>query len=245
MSESFLDMGKSDEFRRYENDASTLSRKLQNKNIMTIDPKSLRENQIVSSVEATSLKNPVCQRLIKNLIHWINSTLREERIVVRNLETDLKDGCVLQKLIHKLTDFKINMPDVTQNRAEQKRKLGLILDVLQNKVFVDMEMTLRKLNNKCSIESIHDGNLVAVLHLLVTLAIFFHAPINIPENVKLDVILMRRDEKGNLEKRIIVEEITTDKDAMAQELTTNRPPNRKKDAFDTGCSLQQGIKVLS
>ena len=40
-----------------------------------------------------------------------------------------------------------------------------------------------KVDKKWSVESIHSKNLVAVLHLLVALAVYFHAPIMIPENV--------------------------------------------------------------
>lgn len=39
------------------------------------------------------------QHLIQVLLDWLNDVLADERIIVRGLEDDLYDGCVLHKLI--------------------------------------------------------------------------------------------------------------------------------------------------
>ena len=81
-------------------------------------------------------------------------------------------------------------------------------------------------------DSIHSKNLVAILHLLVTLAVYFHAPILIPENVSLVVIVLLK-ENGVLKRRDVIENITKDKETMAKELTLSIQHGISKDAFDT------------
>jgi len=42
-----------------------------------------------------------------------------------------------------------------------------------------------------NVSGIHSKNLVAILHLLVTLARFYRAPIRLPENVIINVIVVQ------------------------------------------------------
>lgn len=44
---------------------------------------------------------------------------------------------------------------------------------------------------KWSVESVHSKNLVAILHLLVSLARHFRAPIRLPENVTVNVVIVQ------------------------------------------------------
>lgn len=65
--------------------------------------------------------------LITVLIDWINDELAHQRIIVKNLEEDLYDGQVLQKLLEKLTGDKLDVPEVTQSEEGQKQKLSIVL----------------------------------------------------------------------------------------------------------------------
>lgn len=44
---------------------------------------------------------------------------------------------------------------------------------------------------KWNVESVHSKNLVAILHLLVSLARHFRAPIRLPENVTVNVVIVQ------------------------------------------------------
>ena len=56
-------------------------------------------------------------------------------------------------------------------------------------------------------ESVHTKNVVSILHLLVALARHFRAPVRLPENVTVDVVIVAKRE-GVLRHRVIAEEIT-------------------------------------
>lgn len=49
--------------------------------------------------------NPKLKELIRVLIEWINDELADQRIIVKDIEEDLYDGQVLQKLIGKNEGF--------------------------------------------------------------------------------------------------------------------------------------------
>lgn len=66
------------------------------------------------------------------LITWINDELVEERIIVTNIEEDLYDGQVLQKLWEKLTGQKVNVPEVTQSAEGQRQKLQIVLNAVNH-----------------------------------------------------------------------------------------------------------------
>lgn len=46
-----------------------------------------------------SNQNPLLIRLVEVLVDWLNDVLAPDRIIVRDMEDDLYDGCVLHKLI--------------------------------------------------------------------------------------------------------------------------------------------------
>lgn len=79
-------------------------------------------------------------------------------------------------------------------------------------------------SNKWSVESVHSKNIVAILHLLVSLARHFRAPIRLPENVSVTVVVVRKS-AGQLDHRIIKEEITSVYDDVGMRC--------ERDAFDT------------
>ena len=99
-------------------------------------------------VEPRSMDDPKLKALIGVIIDWINDELAEHRIIVQNLDEDIYDGQVLQKLlgkislmqlnllktivdqiffIEKLTGQKLDVPEVTQSEENQKQKLRVVL----------------------------------------------------------------------------------------------------------------------
>lgn len=59
------------------------------------------ENEERSMVEPRSMDDPKLRALIAVLVDWINDELAEHRMIVQNVDEDLYDGQVLQKLLGK------------------------------------------------------------------------------------------------------------------------------------------------
>uniref|UniRef100_A0A673IT39 Beta-parvin-like n=1 Tax=Sinocyclocheilus rhinocerous TaxID=307959 RepID=A0A673IT39_9TELE len=114
--------------------------------------------------------------------------LEEDRIIVKDLEEDLYDGQVLQKLFEKLSGHKLNVAEVTQSEIGQKQKLQTVLEAVNG--------VLRPLdwNTEWSVDSIHSKNLVSIVYLLLALAIYYAAPIRLPEHVSIRVIVVKKKE---------------------------------------------------
>merc|ERR1711934_588350 len=178
----------------------------------------LEENEERSMIEPKSYENPRLQELIKVLIEWINDELHEDRIIVQDIEEDMYDGQVLQKLIEKLTSETLNVPEVTQSEDGQRNKLRVVLG------FANRILGLQRGQQKWSVESVHTKNIVSILHLLVALARHFRAPIRLPENVVVDVVIVTKRE-GFLTHRVIAEELTGNYDDVGMRC--------ERDAFDT------------
>lgn len=69
------------------------------------------------------------------LLHWVNDELASERIVVKNIQEDFYDGQVIQKLLEKLANIKIEVPEVSQSEEGQKQKWRIIVDALNRNLF--------------------------------------------------------------------------------------------------------------
>ncbi|KAJ7398870.1 Beta-parvin [Pitangus sulphuratus] len=143
------------------------------------------ENEERTMIDPNSKEDPKFKELIKVLIDWINDVLVEERIIVKQLEEDLYDGQVLQKLLEKLADRKLNVAEVTQSEIGQKQKLQTVLEAVHD-LLRPHGWTI-----KWNVDSIHGKNLIAILHLLVALAMHFRAPIRLPEHVSVQVVVVR------------------------------------------------------
>jgi len=105
-------------------------------------------------IEPRSYEEPKFKELISVLIEWINDELAGHRIIVKDLEEDLYDGQILQKLFgelfyiltkngpgdshnfpcllisEKLTSEKLDVPEVTQSQEGQKSKLRIVLNTV-------------------------------------------------------------------------------------------------------------------
>ncbi|KAK3098266.1 hypothetical protein FSP39_017716 [Pinctada imbricata] len=180
----------------------------------------LDENEERSMIEPQSRDDPKVRELIKMLLDWINDVLADDRIIVKDIEEDLFDGQILQKLIEKLAGLRVEVPEVTQSEQGQKQKLQIILTVI-NRI---LQHTPQWNQNKWSVDTIHCKNLVAILHLLVALARHFRAPIRLPDNVSVNlVVVTKRD--GMLQPRRVAEDITTTNEDIGARF--------ERDAFDT------------
>jgi len=178
----------------------------------------LEENEERSMIEPKSYENPRLQQLIRVLIDWMNDELHADHIIVQDIEEDLYDGQVLQKLMEKLTDDTLNVPELTQNEEGQRNKLKVVLS------YANRVLGLQRGQPKWSVESVHTKNIVSILHLLVALARHFRAPIRLPENVVVDVVIVQKKD-GFLQHRVIAEELTSQYDDLGMKC--------ERDAFDT------------
>ncbi|XP_044918426.1 beta-parvin isoform X5 [Felis catus] len=178
----------------------------------------LEENEERTMIDPTSKDDPKFKELVKVLIDWVNDVLVEERIIVKQLEEDLYDGQVLQKLLEKLAGCKLNVAEVTQSEVGQRQKLQTVLEAVHG-LLRPHGWALQ-----WTVDSIHGKNLVAILHLLVALAMHFRAPIRLPEHVSVQVVVVRKRE-GLLHSSHITEELTTTTEMMMGRF--------ERDAFDT------------
>ncbi|NXQ27981.1 PARVB protein, partial [Alaudala cheleensis] len=191
----------------------------------------LEENEERTMIDPNSKEDPKFKELIKVLIDWINDVLVEERIIVKQLEEDLYDGQVLQKLLEKLADRKLNVAEVTQSEIGQKQKLQTVLEAVHD-LLRPHGWTI-----KWNVDSIHGKNLISILHLLVALAMHFRAPIRLPEHVAVQVVVVRKRE-GLLQTTHVSEELTTTTDCFPhlccwKGSDSDFSPQTERDAFDT------------
>lgn len=183
------------------------------------DDYNLGDNEERSMIEPRSYDDPKLKELILILVEWINDTLAPERIIVKDIEEDLYDGMVFHKLIESLTRNNLDVQEVTQSEAGQKQKLAIVLNAANHILGIN-----RMEPKKWSVESIHSKNIVAILHLLVSLARHFRAPIKMPENCIIKVVIVQKRD-GQLHHRIVDEELTGTYDDLGLRC--------ERDAFDT------------
>lgn len=182
----------------------------------------LEDNEERSMIAPGSNNDPNLMRLVEVLLDWLNDVLAEDRIIVRDMEDDLYDGCVLHKVIERLTGLVLDdVPDVTLSEDGQRQKLQKVLRAANQVLGVGGHQQYQP---KWSVESIHSKNLVAILHLLVALVRHFRAPIRLPENVTIDVIIVQKRD-GILNHRLVPEKLTGTYDDLGL--------RHERDAFDT------------
>ncbi|XP_046583290.1 beta-parvin-like [Haliotis rubra] len=180
----------------------------------------LGEKEERSMIEPGSRDDAKLNQLIKVLLDWINDELADHRIIVKDIEEDLFDGQILQKLIEKLCRIRVEAPEVTQSEIGQKQKLRVVLDYITS--ILNLPQGWNQL--KWSVDSIHSKNLVAILHLLVALAKHFKAPIRLPDNVSVILVIVQKID-NQLQTRRVYEEITGANDEIGAKF--------ERDAFDT------------
>ncbi|XP_054255766.1 gamma-parvin [Indicator indicator] len=181
----------------------------------------LAENVIAQGekkfIKPTSSKNPKLEELKLFLVDWINTTLKEEHIVVKSLEEDLYDGLVLHHLLENLGSLKLDVDKIALTEKKQRQKLSVILEA------VAKCLQLGASQLKWSVESILTKDLLSTLHLLVAIAKHFEPNLPIPSGVQVETITIENTSRG-LKTANAVEYITENKE--------NLEAQSKDDAFD-------------
>ncbi|VDP51502.1 unnamed protein product [Schistosoma margrebowiei] len=147
--------------------------------------------------------HPLVHDLSCSLIEWINTELVDDRILVRDLEADLYDGQVLQKLIEKLLNIKINHPEVAQTEIGQKQRLKIVIDEINGALGISPVRAAQL----WPVSAVYNRDLVAILRLLVALVHKFSPAIILPRKVQLTVLIVRKI-NGILQHRRQIEPVT-------------------------------------
>ncbi|CDI98558.1 peptidase Clp S14 family [Echinococcus multilocularis] len=163
----------------------------------------LAEGDECSMLEPHSKEQPLVKELIQTLIEWINKELIDERILVRDIEADLYDGQVLQKLLEKLTGSSLNQPELTQTEMGQRQRLKFVLEEINNVLGVPDSYAAKN----WPIAAIFSKDLVAILRLLVALVRRFAPDVRLPPSCQLTLVIVRKL-NGVLQHRRQVEVIT-------------------------------------
>ncbi|XP_066489043.1 gamma-parvin [Tiliqua scincoides] len=152
-------------------------------------------------IKASSQNGPKLKALQTFLMDWINTSLKHEHIVVKNLEQDLYDGLVLHHLLEKLGSLTVEVEKIALTEQKQRVKLAIILKT------VSECLQLEESELKWSVDAIFKKDLLSTLHLLVSIAEHFQPELPIPPDVCVDVIIMECTSDG-LKTENAVEHIT-------------------------------------
>nr|XP_033808470.1 gamma-parvin [Geotrypetes seraphini] len=169
-------------------------------------------------IQPSSQNDPKLEELKRLLIEWINSTLKQEHIVVKSLEEDIFDGLILHHLLEKLGGMKLDVQEIALSTSSQKHKLGVIVETVSHC------LQLEESQLKWSAEDIYKKDLLATLHLLVAMVKHFHPDMDIPPNVCVEVLIVEPTKKG-IKTEKVFEFITEGRENLDH-------PSSKTDVFD-------------
>lgn len=141
-------------------------------------------------IQPTSMEDPKLLTLKEVLVDWINSSLKQEHIVVQSLEEDLFDGLVIHHLLTRLAGVQLPVDEIAVTSTAQIRKLEIILEVLNERLGLGDGST------KWSVKLIHNKDLLATLHLLVAMVRCFQPDLDLPPSVSVEVILVEVNKNG-------------------------------------------------
>ncbi|XP_027895359.1 gamma-parvin isoform X1 [Xiphophorus couchianus] len=158
-------------------------------------------------IQPTSLKDPKLENLKQALVDWINKTLKAEHIVIQSLEEDLYDGLVLHHLLARLGNVKLDVEEISLTSSSQLRKLEAIMKELDKMLGVEDSCPI-----KWDVKLIHNKDLLATIHLLVAMAKAFQPELNLPPNVKIDVVTVEVSKSG-IRSEVQTEVLTEDSNA--------------------------------
>ncbi|XP_040895090.1 gamma-parvin [Toxotes jaculatrix] len=164
-------------------------------------------------IQPTSSKDPKLEKLKQALVDWINKTLKPEHIVVQSLEEDLYDGLVLHHLLCRFTNVQLPVEEIALTSTSQTRKLEVILEELDKKLGLQDSSQI-----KWNIKLIHNKDLLATIHLLVAMVRCFQPELELPSNVKVEVVEVEVSSSGIkscLQIEILTEDSTTGSDSLS------------------------------
>ncbi|KAF8376142.1 pat-6 [Pristionchus pacificus] len=169
---------------------------------------------------AEAAHDPRFLEVIRLLIHWLNDELASERIVIKHIQEDLYDGQVLQKLLEKLQNIKIEVPEVSQSEEGQRQKLQMVVQTA-NRL---LQGGAQHEQPKWTAEQIHGKDIIAITQMLIALALHYRAPIRFPEHVSAGAIIAVK-QNGQTLTRTVNEPLTTTQTELGLK--------GERDAFDT------------
>ncbi|XP_017293316.1 gamma-parvin [Kryptolebias marmoratus] len=155
-------------------------------------------------IQPTSLKDPKLEKLKEALVDWINRTLKSEHIVVQSLEEDLYDGLVLHHLLSRLASVNLSVEEIALTSTAQIRKLEVILEELDKRLGLQDSSPI-----KWNVKLIHNKDLLATIHLLVAMVKAFQPKLNLPPNVKVEVVVVEVSKNG-IKSEVQTEALTED-----------------------------------
>ncbi|XP_041794112.1 gamma-parvin [Chelmon rostratus] len=164
-------------------------------------------------IQPTSLKEPQFEKLKEALVYWINSTLKPEHIVVQSLEEDLYDGLVLHHLLSRLAGVHLSVEEMALTSVAQIRKLEVILEELDKRVGLQDSSRI-----KWNVKLIHNKDLLATIHLLVAMVRCFQPELDLPPNVKVEVVVVEVSKSG-IKSDVQTEILTEARDAGSESLS--------------------------
>ncbi|XP_058500546.1 gamma-parvin isoform X3 [Solea solea] len=164
-------------------------------------------------IQPTSLKDPKLEKLKEALVDWINGTLKPEHIVVQSLEEDLYDGLVLHHLLSRLANVHLPVEDIALTSAAQTHKLEVVLEELDKRLGLQDSSQI-KWNTKL----IHNKDLLATIHLLVAMVRRFQRELDLPSNVKVEVVTVEVSSSGiksTVQTEVLTEDNNTGSDSSS------------------------------
>ncbi|KAM6936796.1 gamma-parvin isoform 1-T2 [Xenentodon cancila] len=165
-------------------------------------------------IQPTSLKDPKVERLKEVLVDWINKTLKPEHIVVQSLEEDLYDGLVLHHLLSTLAGVHLAVEEIALTSPAQLHKLDVILEELDKRLGLQDSSLI-----KWDVKLIHNKDLLATIHLLVAMVKSFQPDVELPPNVKVEVIVLEVNRSGI--KSDVQTEVLTEDSCAASDSSGN------------------------
>ncbi|XP_029952287.1 gamma-parvin isoform X2 [Salarias fasciatus] len=165
-------------------------------------------------IQPASLKDPRLEKLKEALVDWINRSLIAEHIVVQSLEEDLYDGLVLHHLLSRLGDVNLSVEEIALTSTAQIHKLEVVLDELDKRLGLQDGGGI-----KWNVKLIHGKDLLATLHLLVAMVRCFQPELDLPSNVKVEVVVVEVSKSGiksDVQIEVLTEESEADSDSLGR-----------------------------
>ncbi|XP_003967673.2 gamma-parvin [Takifugu rubripes] len=186
------------------------------------------DGDVQKLVQPASLKDPNFEKLKEMLVQWINSTLKPKHIVVQSLEEDLYDGLVLHHLLSRLAGVHVSVEEIAVSSTAQIHKLEVILEELDKRLGQEDAGGL-----KWNVKLIHNKDLLATIHLLVAMVKRFQPELELPPDVKVEVVVVEVSGRG-IKSSTEVEVLTEDRLACSD----SPGSTRKEDPIDQLLKLE-------
>ncbi|XP_061761115.1 gamma-parvin-like isoform X14 [Nerophis ophidion] len=183
-------------------------------------------------IQPDSLKDPKLDKLKEQvLLGWINESLKAEHIVVQSVEEDLYDGLVLHHLLARFAGVHLTLEEMALTASAQIRKLEAVLE--------ELDKRLEQQDTKWEVSLIHKKDLLATLHLLVAMVTRFQPEVELPSNVKVQVVVLEVSRTG-IQSDVQTEVLTEDRGDNAQEVSDTNDPMEQLMEMETmaGVGLQ-------